>query len=84
MAVFLRELLSKELAMSKIIAVLVAASSVIALPVAANAAKAKAKPQPQYHYYNYTPFFDVRPTHPSDYNWPHHYRQRHTPSTRYF
>ncbi len=73
--------------MSKIIAVLVAASSVIAVPMAANAAKAKAKPQPQpqlrYHYYNYTPF-DLRQTHPSDYNWPHHYRQRHTPSTRYF
>lgn len=81
MAVFLHEILSKELAMSKIIAVLVAASSLIALPVAADAAKAKAKPQPQlrYHYYN-----DVRPTHPSDYNWRHHYRQRHTPSTRYF
>ncbi len=83
MVVFLPGLLSKELAMSKIIAVLVAASSVIALPVAANAAKAKPQPQLRYHYYNYTPF-DLRQTHPSDYNWPHHYRQRHTPSTRYF
>ncbi len=65
--------------MSKIIAVLVAASSVIALPIAANAAKTKPQPQLRYHYYN-----DVRPAHRSDYNWSHHYRQRHTPSTRYF